>query len=96
MPPTPTPAMFRRSLGGVIPDPAIACRGTIVRPAAAAAASFKNVRRVVPEDGGLGFLDESNIVNSVRKQRNEVAVGHCASTIHVWQLRQPLEGPLGF
>jgi hypothetical protein len=41
-------------------------------------------------------LDESNIVNSVKKQRTEAAAGHCASTIHIWQLRRPLEGPRGF
>src|SRR6266704_1309003 len=46
IPPTPTPAMFSKSLGGVIPFPNT-CRGTMVSPAPATATSFTNSRRVI-------------------------------------------------
>src|SRR5438552_16316280 len=47
IPPTPIPATFSKSLGGVMPLPNT-CRGTILRPAPATAASFTNSRRVIP------------------------------------------------
>ena len=43
MPPTPTPAMFSRSLGGVWPRPST-CRGTIVKPAPVIAIVFTKSR----------------------------------------------------
>ena len=46
MPPTPTPAMFSFSLGGVLPGPPNTLRGTMEK-AAAAAAPPKKVRREV-------------------------------------------------
>jgi hypothetical protein len=47
--------MFSRSLGGGAPEFAMTCRGTMVNPAAAAAASFRKVRRLVPA-GSVGRL----------------------------------------
>jgi hypothetical protein len=52
---------LRRSLGGVAPDPAMTCRGTMVNPAAAAAASFRKVRRVVAAGAVSGVFGESDI-----------------------------------
>ena len=46
MPPTPTPAMFSRSLGGVNPLPST-WRGTIVKAAPVAAALVRNARREI-------------------------------------------------
>src|SRR5512143_2339100 len=45
IPPTPIPAIASRSLGAVCPGPPRACRGTMVNPAAAAAAVFRKSRR---------------------------------------------------
>jgi hypothetical protein len=47
MPPTPTPAMFSRSLGGVKPRPST-WRGTNAAAALPAAAVLRNLRRVSP------------------------------------------------
>src|SRR5438876_1596394 len=47
MPPTPTPAMFSVSLGGVKPRPST-WRGTIANPAVPADTFLKNVRRDTP------------------------------------------------
>src|ERR1700756_3157039 len=46
MPPTPTPAMFSVSLGGVNPRPRT-CRGTMAHAAPPAATSVRNVRREI-------------------------------------------------
>src|SRR6266403_1849427 len=46
IPPTPTPATFSQSLGGVNPLPNT-CRGTFVSPPPAIASSFTNSRRVI-------------------------------------------------
>src|SRR6516162_3404044 len=67
IPPTPTPAMFSRSLGGVIPRPST-CRGTIMNAVPAAAAFFTNSRRVLslfplivpPEIAGKIFRSQSH------------------------------------
>jgi hypothetical protein len=44
-PPTPIPAMFNLSLGGLCPNPAITFDGRIVIPAVAVAAAPKNFLR---------------------------------------------------
>ena len=46
MPPTPTPATFRVSLGGAKPRPST-CLGTIVKAAAVVAAFVRNARREI-------------------------------------------------
>src|SRR2546426_12803110 len=46
MPPTPTPAMFSLSLGGVNPRPST-CLGTMENAAPPAATSVRNLRRVI-------------------------------------------------
>src|SRR5215470_7482243 len=61
IPPTPTPAMFRMSLGGVNPRPST-CLGTIMSAAPEAAVRVRNSRRdvvflaLIPDSPGTGDI----------------------------------------
>src|SRR5580704_8527620 len=60
MPPTPTPATFRRSLGGVYPRPRT-WRGAIVKAAAAVAVFAINERRETVEGDSLFVAGVSGV-----------------------------------
>src|SRR5437660_11765402 len=75
MPPTPTPATFSVSLGGVKPRPST-WRGPIATPAVPAATFFKNLRLDSPSSFcGMCSPRAPNIIAHVRMARHDVPHG---------------------
>src|SRR5688500_6707390 len=78
MPPTPTPAMLRRSLGGVWPLPST-CRGTMVSPAAVVPAVAMKSRREMVIESPLELIPETQLnlaaIVGLRRHATEIRVG---------------------
>src|SRR6267142_4490475 len=74
IPPMPTQAMLRRSLGGVNPLPRT-CRGTMENAAPVAAAVWRNLRREIPDGRSFMALLSAHDIPSRACEESPEAIG---------------------
>ena len=86
IPPTPIPATFTRSLGGVCPTPPSTCRDTMVKPNAVAAVADRNFRR---EERNGSFVEGLRcFMTWIPSSGKRFQLGHCRFAAALSPLRR--------